>query len=310
MRPDFVIIGAQKAGSTALMRVLGEHPEVHMPPGETRYFRDPWFQMESPSVLDAQLQTDRPGVRRRGIKSPDLLGDVPCAQRLHDVLGDVDLIAILREPVDRAISAYFYYMQWGLLPLVPVESGLRSILAGEWTDQARAAEILEFGLYGKHLRRFTQLFPPQRLVTVLDEDLRADFAGTAGQVLAHLGVDTTVPLKRPSHLRSNEGVYSTARLRFLQRRQRYIVRSYPGYPGKYLQGPDGLRSRVMNRSIAAVDRLVLARLLDNSKPTISARLRGDLYAYYREDIRALSGLLGRDLSSWDQRNEKYIASHS
>lgn len=310
MKPDFVIIGAQKAGSTALMRALAEHPQVHLPSGETRYFREPWFRMESASVLDVAMRTEKPGVRRRGIKSPDLLGDEPCAQRLHDVLGVVDLISILREPVDRAISAYFYYQQWGLLPLVPVETGLRSILSGEWSEHTRAAEILEFGRYAEHLTRFLAVFPAERMCTLLDDDLRSDFGRAVAQVLGHLGVDTAVALKPPSRLRTNEGVYSQPRLRFLQRRQRYLLRAYPGYPGKYLQPPTGFSARLMNRGIAAIDRLVLARILDNSKPQISARLRADLYAYYRDDITGLAEILGRDLRSWHERNENYIASHA
>lgn len=310
MKPDFAIIGAQKAGSTALMRVLGEHPQVHMPPGETRYFRDPWYQMESADVLDAAMRTEKPWVRRRGIKSPDLLGDPPCARRLRDALGEIDLIAILREPVDRAISAYFYYMQWGLLPLDAAETGLRGILSGGYADHPRAAEILEFGLYGKHLHRFAEVFPAGRLVTILDDDLRADFTDAARQIVEHLGVDTSIPLKAPARLRTNEGVYSQTRLRFLQRRHRYLLRSYPGFPGKYLQGAAGLRPKLLDKGIAAVDRLVLARVLDNSKPEISAQLRADLYEYYRDDIRRVSEFLGRDLRRWDERNEKYIASHA
>ena len=248
MKPDFVIIGAQKAGSTALMRALAEHPQVHLPSGETRYFREPWFRMESPERLDVAMRTEKPDVRRRGIKSPDLLGDEPCAQRLHDVLGVMDLISILREPVDRAISAYFYYQQWGLLPLVPVETGLRSILSGEWSEQHAGGGDPRV----RPLRRASHPIPCG-VSRGADGALSSTMicARTSAvprhSVLGHLGVDTAVALKPPSRLRTNEGVYSQPRLRFLQRRQRYMLRAYPGYPGKYLQPPTGFSARLMDR---------------------------------------------------------------
>lgn len=309
MKPDFVIIGGQRSGSTSLMRVLGDHPHVFMPQGESRYFRDPWFQMQSADVLDEDMRTAKPNVRRRGIKCPDLLGEPPSARRLMDVLGPVDLIAVLREPVDRAISAYHWGMQWGWIPVAHPEVGLRRVLAGDYgPDYPRAQQILEYGLYGKHLPSFLEVFPSEKLLVVLDEDLRSDFAAAATRLLTYLGLDTSIPLQPPKLV--NEGVYSERRLRLLQHRLRYILREYPGHPGKFLQPAVGARARVINRSISVVDRLLLARILDNSKPAISAALRGELYAYYRDDIDRLAALLGRDLRSWHERNERYIATHA
>jgi hypothetical protein len=299
--PDFVLIGAQKAGSTGLMQHLAAHPQVYLPNGETRYFRDPWFQFEDPSVLSDAVATDKPGVRRRGIKCPDYLALREGPRRIADALGPVDLIAVLREPVDRAISSYFWAMQWGLLPLEPVESGLRKILDGEWQDaHPRAAEVLEYGLYGKHLSRYLEVFPAERLKVLLDDELRADPQRVMRDVFTFLDVDPRrAPAWNPRPV--NAGVYNARRLKVLSLRHKHILRAYPGYPGRYLQPAAGLRSRVVDRSIAAFDRLLLARVCDNSKPPVGAALRRRLADYYRADVELTARVLGRDLSAWLDR---------
>jgi hypothetical protein len=301
--PDFVIIGAQKAGSTALMQQLRDHPQVYLPAGETRYFRDPWYLFQDPSVLSSEVATAKPGVRRRGIKCPDLLGLDECAPRVLDALGRVQLIAVLREPVSRAISAYYWYMQWGYLPVESPDVGLRRILDGAHGDAyPRAAEVLEFGLYGKHLARWTGLFGAERLLVLVDDDLRDQPERELSAAFGFLGVPTGVPMPR-RHASVNTGVYSVERLRFLQRRHRHILREIPGFTGRYLQRPRSPRGWAVDRSVAAIDRLVLSRIYSNDRPELPADLQERLAGYYRDDVIELQRLTGRDLSHWLTRYE-------
>jgi hypothetical protein len=93
-------------------------------------------------------------------------------------------------------------------------------------------------------------------------------------------------------------VYSSTRLKVLSRRHKHILREYPGHPGRYLQPPVGVRAKVVDRSIAALDRVVLARVCDNTKPQVSAELRSRLAEFYRSDIELTARVLGRDLSPW------------
>jgi Sulfotransferase domain len=299
--PDFVIIGAQKAGSTALMQQLRDHPQVFLPAGETRYFRDPWYLFQDPSVLSSEVATTKPGVLRRGIKCPDLLGLDECAPRVLDALGEVQLIAVLREPVARAVSAYYWYMQWGYLPVEPPDIGLRRILDGAYADAyPRAAEILEFGLYGKHLARWTDLFGAERLLVLVDEELRARPERELTAAFGFLGVSTDAPVPR-RHASVNTGVYSVERLRFLQRRHRHILREIPGFTGRYLQRPRSPRGWAVDRSVAAIDRLVLARIYPNERPQLAPDVQAQLVDYYRDDVVVLQRLTGRDLTGWLNR---------
>jgi Sulfotransferase domain len=299
--PDFVIIGAQKAGSTALMQQLRDHPEVYLPPGETRYFRDPWYQFQDPSVLSTEVATNKPGVLRRGIKCPDLLGLEHGPRRVVDALGPVQLIAVLREPVARAVSAYYWYMQWGYLPITAPEIGFRRLLDGDYSDASpRVAEILEFGLYGKHLARWLDLVPRENLLVLLDDALRGQPGQQLRETFQFLGVRADVPLRR-RRANINSGVYSLDRLKFLQRRHRHIIREIPGFEGRYLQRPATPRGWVVDRSVAAVDRLLLARTYSNERPQLSADLQERLARYYRADIADLERLIGRDLTHWTTR---------
>lgn len=299
--PNFVIIGAQKAGSTALMRHLGDHPEVYLPEPETRYFRYPWFEFQSESDLAAAVAEAPPIVARVGIKSPDILGDEPCAQRVKDVLGDVPLIAILREPVSRALSAYFWYMHWGLVPIEPADIGLTRLLAGAYErSHPRSHEVLTFGLYGRHLSRFAGVFGPESLCVVTDEQLRATPGESLRTVFEHLGVDPDVPLAAEDRS-VNTGVYSMARLRFLSLRHRHILREFPGYDGKYLQPATGAWPRIVNRSVSVVDRVVLSRLISNQKPALTPQVARSLADYYREDLVLAAEVSGLDLSAWQSR---------
>lgn len=299
-RPDFVIIGAQKSGSTALMRLLGDHPQVYLPEQETQYFRDPWFAMQDPSVLADAVAAAGPGVVRRGIKCPDYLPSPSAPQRILDELGEVDLLAVLRDPVARAVSAYFWGVQWGWVPRLPPAVGLTRLLDGV-VDPAfpRAGEVLEYGDYAEHLERWLSLWPREKLTVLVDEDLRPDrVAATMGRVFAVLGVDDDVPVVAPDR-RVNTGVYAPLRLRVLGYRTPHILREFPGHPGKpYLQPARGVRGRVVNRSVSLLDRLVLARLVDNSRPEIPPAVLDRLAERYRPGVEKLERLLDRDLPTW------------
>ncbi len=297
--PDFVIIGAQKAGSTGLMRHLAAHPHLYLPDHETRYFRDPWFQFQSPSVLADDVEPAGPGVRRRGIKCPDYLALPEGPQRISAALGEVHLIAVLREPVDRAISSYFWAMQWGLVPLEAPEEGLRKILDGEWAKaHPRSTEVLEYGLYGKHLTRYLDVFRRERIAVLIDEELRS-------APLQAMRTRVRVP-----RCRCHRG----AAVEPASRERRRVLADSAEVPLPYdtstscastrairegtSKRPSTLRSRIADRSIAAVDRLVLSRIIDNTKPTVSDALRARLADYYRTDVELTARVIDRDLSGW------------
>lgn len=304
--PDFVIIGAQKAGSTALMRSLGAHPQIHLPVKETVYFRDPWYQFQGVEELERGARTRKPAVTRRGIKSPDILGDPSCAGRVHQTLGpDTQLIAVLRDPVRRAISSYYWGMQWGWIPIEDPNVGIPRIMSGLYREAyPRASEVLEYGRYAAHLKRFIELFGRDQLAIVTDEELKADIDMQMRRIFEFLKVDPDRSVRIPTK-RVNSGVYSMRRLQFLKRRHRYIYRPFEGFEafGAHPHRPASMTGYLSDRAIAAWDRLVLARVLPNEPPRIERPVLNSLATYYRDDVRELSLILDKDLHHWLDRYE-------
>ncbi|MGH8905766.1 MAG: sulfotransferase domain-containing protein [Egibacteraceae bacterium] len=293
---DFVIVGAQKAGSTHLGACLLDHPEVFLCRDEVPYFEDPFYSATPASELHRVFAQAQPG-QRRGIHRPDYLARPECPARIRADAPAARILAVLRDPVARAISAYCWYVQFGLLPFEPAEVGLRRLLEG-WSDPGypHAGEVIEYGLYARHLRRYVAAFGRDQVLVLLSDEL-SDPGGLA-RVYRFLGVD---PGHVPAALtrRSNEGVYDMRRLRVLRARRR-LAFSWDSAT-RYTYRPRRRRKAISflpNAVIVGLDQVLLARLFGNDKPELPETLIGQMRQRYAEDVDELAILLDRDLSAW------------
>lgn len=296
MLPNFVILGAQKSATTFVLRCLGEHPQVFMVPDEVFCFEDPEYARFDPRELE-RLFEGATGQTAFGIKRADYLAKPIVPARIHRHLPGARLIAVLREPVARALSAYFYYVKLGLLPVLPLDEGMALLLDRTMPPEySRAPDILEYGRYQPQLERYLELFPRDRLLILVQEELARDNAGAMRSVYDFLGVDADFA-PRGVGRSSNPGVYSMTRLRWLARRNRFMYR----YDGEHSRAerrrlsPLGL---AWAGSITLLDRLLLSRLFGNPRPALRASLRERLEALYAPDVEALERLLGRALPDW------------
>lgn len=292
---DFFVVGAQRGGSTHLATTLGSHPQVFLPGDEVPYYEDPFFARSSPAALAQTLAGARPG-QVRGIHCPSYLGRVEVAPRLARAHPEALILAVLRDPVERALSAYCWYVQFGMLPAVAPEAGLARLLQG-WTDPAypQAAEVLDWSAYGRHLGPYFELFGSDRLHVVLSADLAE--AATRARLHERLGVDPAHTPATPG--RRNPGVYDLRRLRFLRLRSRLAWT----WAQTDTYSPGSRRRRrplrfAANAAVVGVDRLILSRVFTRGRPVLSVGLERDLRSHYAPDVEALEQLLGRDLSDW------------
>src|SRR5690349_7622089 len=145
---ELVVVGAQKGGSTYLAALLGDHPDIYVCPDEVPYFEDPYFGKSKRKELERALAPAHEG-QKRGIHRPDYLAHPEVPDRIMAEAPNAGIVAVLRDPVDRAISAYFWYVQFGLLPLVGIDEGMNRLLDG-WTNPRypHASEVLDYGDYG------------------------------------------------------------------------------------------------------------------------------------------------------------------
>src|ERR1044071_7027899 len=114
--PDFLVIGAQKAGTTALYSYLRDHPAIAGPPWKEVSFFDRHFwrgdagyRGNFPNRLSLRRMRARPGAEPIGGEaSPSYMFHPLAPQRVAELVPDARLIALVRNPVDRALSHYHH----------------------------------------------------------------------------------------------------------------------------------------------------------------------------------------------------------
>ena len=206
---DFLIIGAQKAATSALLEALGCHPDIYMPEGESAFFEEPDYARRPWEDFAADRD-----VTLRGIKRPDYLCSDQGLERIAAALPEARFIVVLREPVSRAVSSYCYLVRHAHLPALPLNNGLARCLdlfeAGEPRD--RATEVIRYGLYCQYLQKWQQQYPADRFLVMSQKLVAGDPARALALSGDHLGVD---PDRMPAPVigRSNEGLYDPDMLR-------------------------------------------------------------------------------------------------
>lgn len=293
---DFVVVGAQRSATTHLTACLRGHPEIYMCPDEVPFFEAPFFATSAVTELAAAVAGAAPH-QRRGIQRPDYLARPECPANIRSVAPGARILAVLRDPVARAISAYHWYMQFGLLPLLPLDEGMRRLLDG-WDAPAypRATEVVELGFYGRHVGHYLDAFGADRVLVLLNEDLREP--ETWRGVYRFLGVGEDHE-SRAAPGRTNAGTYDLRRLRVLRARRRFAwswddVTVYRYQPRRRRRPIAAL----VSAGVVGFDRAVLARMLTSGQPQLGSDLQHRLREVYADDILDLEALLDRDLSAW------------
>jgi Sulfotransferase domain/Sulfotransferase family len=162
--PDFLVIGAQRCGTTLIHRLLERHSEVYVPKHrkEIHFFDDHYELGED--WYRGFFPVDRAGLTALGEVSPSYLADPRVPQRIYEFYPGMRLIVLLRHPIDRLWSAYHHLRR--------TDGESRS-----FTDFIRQdVEALERGKYGKQLARYAARFPKRQLLIVLLEELLRDSA--------------------------------------------------------------------------------------------------------------------------------------
>ncbi|MBS0576140.1 MAG: sulfotransferase domain-containing protein [Proteobacteria bacterium] len=291
--PDFAIVGAQKSASTFVQDALRTHPDIFMPAGETRFFEDPEYGDGNLAGLAASFADCRQ--RRIGIKRPDYLGRPEVPARLRSAIPDLRVVVVLRHPIDRLVSAYYYYIKLGFLPVLDINEAIARLLRGEPIGNPKSRDLLDYGNYATHLQRYFSLFPREQIRVLLQEDVVAGEREAIAGICTFVGVDPARMGAMPP--RANTGVYPLRRLRFLTRRNRHLY-DYDAVTGKLKPHPMTIGRWLPAAAITAVDRLVLARMIGNRKPRLHESTQAMLAEYYRAQIEETAQLLGRDLGGW------------
>lgn len=216
--PDFMIIGTQRGGTTSLYNYLIRHPDIAAASRKEVHYFDAnlhqgirWYKAHFPASL--------PTSRRRltGEGTPYYLFHPRIPQTVHQLLPDIKLIAMLRNPVDRAYSHYQHEVRHGRESLTFEEAitAEPSRLQGEedrmMADASYASSAhrrhsyLARGIYVDQVSRWLQLFGSRQLLVVRSEDFYADPGTVTNNVLSFLALS---PLTLPEHRRYQAAEYS------------------------------------------------------------------------------------------------------
>lgn len=296
--PDFLIIGAPKSGTTSLYSYLRSHPQIFMSPvKEPRYFAFPdrrprfrgaggaRFNRNVTWRLDAyrRLFADRGDARAAGEASATYLWASAAPGAIRRLIPDARLIAILRNPVDRAYSHYCHNRRLGREPLFDFRAALDAEperIAGGWNPNVHYRAR---GRYGEQVARYLELFPRERLLVLLQEDLSARPAETLAGLCRFLDVDDTFAFDTRKRHNVTEGLPRRVWLNRLFATQT---------PAKRLARrivPEQARSALFERYYRSN--------LDPTPP-LDPALRVELLDGFRDDIARLQTLIGRDLGHW------------
>jgi len=200
--PNAVCVGAPKCGTTSLYRLLGRHPQVCTATREEpefftldheyrngvawyewRYFRN---HVDEPVRIDI---------------NPSYLYDVTSLARIRDTLGEVPLIALLRDPVDRAISHYYHNIRFFLEQRSfadAVSDEIAAYAAG--TPVRKDMRYLGLGDYLTSVQRLRQILPGSRLLFLEFGRFFADLNAGMAAVARFLGVQPAAQLDTAVHV--------------------------------------------------------------------------------------------------------------
>ncbi|HEX2250707.1 MAG TPA: sulfotransferase [Gemmatimonadales bacterium] len=290
MLPNFIVIGAAKAGTTALYWYLAEHPAVFMSPvKETNFFAYglddagqllygiPELHQFPVTTLSEyeKLFANAGDAAAVGEASPIYLECPQAAGRIRTRIPDARLICGLRHPVERAYSDYLMYLR---LRGEQLEPNRDLVASAVWAQPD--SHWMRIGRYHGQLERYYEAFPERQIHVFLFDDLKRDLLGTVQAIYRFVGVDPSfVPdLETPHNIggmpasRQLERLFSSSTLR------RAVAPLVPQRAAKWVRR---LRARNMVKA-----------------PTLPADLRKELTLHFRDDIIQTSRLIGRSLEHW------------
>ena len=184
--PDFLVLGTQKGGTTTLQQLLIQHPGVCLAPGkEVHYFSKHWDQ---PAAWYASHYADAAPDQRCGDITPFYLFHPQAPKRIHSLLPNAQLIVLLRDPVERALSQYFHSvrLRFETLPLEDALAAEEERLSTGKLQHLQEHSYVSRSRYLEKLDRYLELFPGRQLLVLQSETLFADPTATWRQIEAFL----------------------------------------------------------------------------------------------------------------------------
>lgn len=285
---DFIVIGAEKSGTTWLADMLRQHPDVFIPERKEIFFFNERF-FESPELNNFNF--DKPlswylaffdeaePDQVKGEVCPAYLWDVTAPQEIFSFNPSVKIIAVLRAPVERAYSQFRYYVQRGVLEDISFHQAIE-----------KRPDLISRSMYFDQLKRYFELFPQEHIKVLFFDDLKQDSQGFLEDVDTFLGIRAHIP----KNIETRSNVTGVPRYKWLNRmiaKSRYFVRK---------RNPVLLLNFLRFTGAARLSEIIRLKNTDfvTEKPAPDSEISRQLREIFRADIEKLEVMTGRDLSGW------------
>lgn len=302
--PDFIIGGAMKSGTSTLHHVLRQHEDIFIPNGEIAYFslddvrqhpdffprrdgewvnhdfHDPRYRQWYESHFD-----DANDYRVVGEDSTAYLASTKAPPRIAELLPDVDLLFILRDPVERTYSHYWHEVRVG-----------RAERTFEDMIQFDQGTLLQRSFYKQHIHRFRSWFPEDQIHVFLFEEFIGSMNTVVDRICDVLGVSSNLDLgsiethRHPSVYPRFPGI----QLRLNRWLREYTAhRRYHSLPGM----PDPKRSALLD---FIRNRVCDFNLSNREKPPMDSDTRSFLQSVFQRENQGLGEIIDPEPSDyWD-----------
>jgi hypothetical protein len=272
---DFVVIGAPKSGTTSLFQYLRQHPEIYIPAAkEAPFFSDHQRFDKGWENFAQEFFPSVPAVKLLGKVTPQywLSGDVP--RRMHRLIPEVKLAALLRNPVDRAFSHYRFLVRRGVEP----RKFPAAVFDPGWK---KYNEYVPPGQYGRILGHYRKYFPPEQFLVLFTDDLEERPQTVIDSMMSFLELETGFVPRNLYH-RFNVGGTKT-RFPWLiptLRNTSAVKRLWQALPSK---------------TRMAIGKWYFFEVAPVREPpqAIPAEVRQRLVKFYKADVLELESLIGR-----------------
>jgi Sulfotransferase domain len=207
---DFLVAGAQKAGTRALRHFLSQHPDIGLsrPSKPEPHFFDWVLGPPNPAALPGAYQkyhdmfTSKELALVTGDVTPNYLYDVNALARAHAYKPAMKIIVLLRNPIDRAYSQWVMQVRKEIETRTFLPALLHEFRVFQSTGQHRNFSYVQRGFYDGQIARLQSLFPSEQCLILRTEDLSEHHAETLGNVFRFLRVSPTIaPKKKRVHAR-------------------------------------------------------------------------------------------------------------
>jgi len=290
-KPDFIGIGAAKAGSTWVSECIKSHPEICLSvPKEINYFNSHgnflygnFYGREKNINFDKDISWYaghfshcKPG-NKKGEFSTSYIYDEKAPQKIKETFNDVKIIAVLRNPAERSFSQYLM---------------LKNYLKKEERDFAEVVkeepEYIKRSMYYEQLSRYLEFFSMDQMLIITLDEIHSDPKDILKRLYGFIGVDTEFIPEKIFNKKSNQS--KKVRLGIITKIIYFCVRTI---------------SRLrLNKLLTLAEKLKIDKVINKintkkvDKESIDPEIRRYMNKQFLPDIEKLEKLINKDLSNW------------